>query len=315
VSVQPQISRRAPPKWAPRSPTDGNETRAPTRAGLHSDLAEDRRLTVAAKAGDIEARGELVASLQPMIGNFARRYRHSGISQVELTQEGAVGVLRALKRYDPTRGVPFWAYAGWWVRQAMQQLVAELTRPVVLSDRAARHLARIKRAQHEHSQRYGKEPTDSKLAAETGLDRTHVQVLLGAERPARALNAPASRDSTTNATLVDLLADPVAEDDFDRVPRPLAVEELPSLFRKLSERERVVLRARYGLNGHIVTLRDLGARLGITAERVRQIENRALAKLRDAATAEAGDIKQRKCHGRRERTAQPITHPNRKLRA
>jgi RNA polymerase primary sigma factor len=214
-------------------------------------------------------------------------YRRPAIGHIELTQEGVVGVLRALERYDPARGTPFWAYASWWVRQAMQQLVAELTRPVVLSDRAARQLARVKEAQREHLRRDGKEATCAELAGDTGLGRAQVQGLLTAERPSRALDEPVNRDAASGSTFGELLTDPSAEEAYETVPCPLEVNQLPGLMRSLSERERTILRARYGLNGSTKTLRELGADLGVSAERVRQIEERALSKLRELVLAAA----------------------------
>ena len=108
---------------------------------------EERRLVLAAKVGDADARGRLVEALMPLIASVARPYRQSArVERLELLQEGVVGLLRALERYDPDRGVPFWAYASWWVRQAMQQVVSELNRPVVLSDRALRQISRLRDA-------------------------------------------------------------------------------------------------------------------------------------------------------------------------
>ena len=114
----------------------------------------ERRLVEAAQAGDRRAREELVEAFLPLIASVARVYRgSSAITRVELMQEGVVGLLRALERYDPSLGVPFWGYAAWWVRHAMQQLIAELTRPMVLSDRALRQLSQLKRAHAEYLSR------------------------------------------------------------------------------------------------------------------------------------------------------------------
>src|SRR4051794_38385132 len=107
----------------------------------------ERELVAAARAGDPAARARLVEAFMPLVASTARVYRDSpSVDRVELLQEGVVGLLRALERFDPERGTPFWAYAAAWVRQAMQQLVAELTRPAVLSDRALRQLARLREA-------------------------------------------------------------------------------------------------------------------------------------------------------------------------
>jgi RNA polymerase sigma factor (sigma-70 family) len=243
----------------------------------------ERALVLAAKNGDDAERERLVATFMPLIGRVARMYRRSaGVDHVELMQEGVVGLLRALQHYDPSLGTPFWAYASWWVRQAMQGLVSELTWPSVLSDRALRQLARVKAAQRAHVQAQGREPTPAQLAEATGLRREQVQRLMGAERRARWRPAPAG-GAAGGSTLAELLADPHGEDPFDRVPREIAIEQLPRMLRSLNPRETTVVRGHFGLDGEEHTLRELGVTLGVSAERVRQIEQEALGKLRAAA--------------------------------
>ena len=254
----------------------GQRPRLPV--GLERDLV--RR----AQSGDALARAQVVEAFLPLVAGVARIYRNTtAVDRVELMQEGVVGLLRALERYDAARGTPFWAYAGWWVRQAMQQLVAELNRPVVLSDRALRQLSRIKEAHSLHLQRHGHEPSTAELAADTGIDDDHVASLLVAERTPRGLDEPVRGDEEVIGRFGDLLADPVAEDEYERVLARVEVEELRGLLSSLSDRERMVLRARYGIGGREQTLTELAGALGVSAERVRQIEQRALGKLRQAA--------------------------------
>lgn len=241
----------------------------------------ERRLVLAAKDGDPAARAQLVEAFMPLISSLARTYRSGQVQRVELLQEGVVGLLRALERFDPERGVPFWGYATWWVRQAMQQLVAELTRPVVLSDRALRHLARLKQAHREAVQHSGREPTRDELARRTGLSLDQVDDLLATERSPRSLEEPLSSSDDEIGAFGELLADPLAEDAYEQVLAAIEVEELHALLAGLSDRERDVLRARYGLDdgGGELSLRTVGDRLGLSGERVRQIERRALNKL------------------------------------
>lgn len=196
-----------------------------------------------------------------------------------------VGLLRALERYDPDRGVPFWGYATFWVRQAMQQLVAELTRPVVLSDRALRQLARVKDVHRSYLQANGREPTHQELAAGAELTSEQVASLIASDQPARALDEPLPGEDGNLGTFGELLVDPIAEDEYERALDEIQVAQLRSLLSGLSDRERMVLRARYGLDGEEQTLREIGGRLGLSAERVRQIERRALGKLRAAVTS------------------------------
>jgi RNA polymerase sigma factor (sigma-70 family) len=235
-----------------------------------------------------------VEAFMPIIASMARTYRSGQVQRLELMQEGVVGLLRALERFDPERGVPFWGYAAWWVRQAMQQLVAELTRPVVLSDRALRHLARLKQAHHESVQQTGREPAREELAARSGLTSDQVDDLLATERPPRSLDEPLGGPEDDVGTFGDLLADPLAADEYEHVLAAIEVEELHAMLAGLSDRERVVLRARYGLDGdgdgdgEELSLRTVGDRLGLSGERVRQIERRALSKLAaDPAAEEA----------------------------
>jgi RNA polymerase sigma factor (sigma-70 family) len=247
--------------------------------------ATERRLVQAARDGDRRAREELVEAFLPLIAGVARVYRGSrSITRVELIQEGVVGLLRALERYDPALGVPFWGYATWWVRQAMQQLIAELTRPAVLSDRALRNLARLKRAHGDYLQRHGQEPSGSQLAADTGLTRAQVVELLALERIPQSMDEPVRGVEGELGAFGELLADPLADDAYEELLDSSEIEQVRALLGSLNHRERAILRARYGLDGPEQSLREVGERIGLSGERVRQIENRALGKLRAATT-------------------------------
>ncbi|HET8980283.1 MAG TPA: sigma-70 family RNA polymerase sigma factor [Solirubrobacteraceae bacterium] len=245
----------------------------------------ERRLVAAARAGDRRAREELVEAFLPLIASVARVYRGSpAITRVELMQEGVVGLLRALERYDPSLGVPFWGYAAWWVRHAMQQLVAELTRPMVLSDRALRQLSQLKRAHGEYLTEHGREPSGSELADRTGLSHAQVAEMLALERVPQSMDEPVQGAEGDVGAFGELLADPLADDAYEDLLDHAEIEQIRALLGSLNDRERMVLRARYGLGGPEESLRDIGERIGLSGERVRQIEQRALGKLRAAAT-------------------------------
>jgi RNA polymerase primary sigma factor len=246
--------------------------------------AVERRLIAAAQAGDRRAREELVEAFLPLIAGVARVYRPSQtVSRLELMQEGVVGLLRALQRYDPALGVPFWGYATWWVRQAMQQLIAELTRPMVLSDRALRHLSQLKRAHGEHVAEHGHEPTSAQLATSTGLSHLQVGELLALERAPQSLEEPVDGAEGELGVFGELLADPLATDAYEQLIDHAEIEQVRALLSSLNERERMIIRAHYGLDGPEQSLRQIGERIGLSAERVRQIEERAMGKLRAAA--------------------------------
>jgi len=261
--------------------------RSGSRAGrLTAD--QERDLVLAAQNGDDPARGRLVEAFMPAIGGVARRYRRTpGVDHEELMQEGVVGLLRAASRYDPRMGNPFWAYATWWVRQSMQQLVSEMTRPIVLSDRALRRLAQIKEARRAHTQANESEPTSDELADATGLDRGQVDDLLMVESRPRGLEEDVGSEDGSPTTLGELVVDPGAEAEYGRVADRLEFGALRDLTADLEPRERTVVQGHYGLGRESETLRQIGDRLDLSVERVRQIEVKALEKIRRAATASA----------------------------
>jgi len=245
----------------------------------------ERVLVLAAKNGGQGERERLVDAFLPLIVTAARRYRRQrAIGRRELTQEGVVGLLRALQRYDASREVPFWAYASWWVRQAMQQVVSELSGPLVLSDRALRQLARIRLAERMFEQQHRRAGSTAELALAVGLPRSQVESLMSAGRRGRGLDEAVGGDCGEAVTLSDRLSDPAAEEAFERVPQGLAVEDLPRLLGGLSKREQEVLLARFGIGTNACTLRQVAGGLGVSAERVRQIELAALEKLHGEAT-------------------------------
>jgi RNA polymerase sigma factor (sigma-70 family) len=245
---------------------------------------QERDLVIATEAGDEVACRQLVEAFLPAIGAIARRYETgAGVERSELIQEGVVGLLRAVARYEPRLNTPFWAYAAWWVRQAMQQLVAEVTRPVVLSDRALRGLAQIKAARRDHLRDHGAQPTSGELAVATGFTAAQLDSLLAIELMPRGLEESLSADDGTTATFGQLLPDPRAEEEYERVLDRIEVQQVRDLTVRLDERERTVLSGHYGLGRPPQTLGEIGDGLGITGERVRQIEAAALKKLRDAA--------------------------------
>lgn len=227
---------------------------------------------------------EIVHVFWGRIGGVACAFqRYATVNRGELMQAGVAGLLTAVARYDPTRGTPFWAYASWWVRLSMQQLVAELARPVVLSDRAARQLARLKEARRTHVQEHGREPSTEELRSITGFTSKQIASIVAVELAPRALEEPRDAGDDSAGTLGELIADPAAGDEYEHVLTQIEIEQLPGLQDTLCDRERAIVSARYGLGRRPQTLREIGWRLGLSAERVRQIEEQALEKLRTAA--------------------------------
>jgi RNA polymerase primary sigma factor len=242
---------------------------------------QETGLALAAEAGDPDAARKLVEAFLPSISGLARQFpTGAGVERQELVQEGVAGLLSAAQRYDPRLGTPFWAYASFWVRKAMQELVAQLTRPVVLSDRAVRGLAQIKSARREHLESNGVEPTIEELSRATGFTSGQLESLQAIDRTPRGMEERLSEGAT--ATVGDTIADPAAELAFDRVLDEIEIREARQFAERLDERERAVIRGHYGLGEPAQTLNQIGGTLGLTAERARQIELGALDKLRAA---------------------------------
>jgi RNA polymerase primary sigma factor len=248
--------------------------------------ARERQLVAAAAAGDAAAAAELIDAFLPSIAVVARHYRGAGKAErAELLQAGIVGLLCAARRFDPSRGSPFWAYATWWVRLAMQQLVSEVGRPAVLSDRAERRLVLLREARRAHVEAHGVEPSSGELAALVELSLEQVESLLAVEHAWQPLPVGAGDEFETGEVA---LVDPVAEEEYERVVARLEIAQIRNLTETLTGREREIVFQHYGLAGPPRTLREIGAALNISAERVRQIEEQALAKLRAAALEPPG---------------------------
>jgi RNA polymerase primary sigma factor len=244
---------------------------------------QEHDLVIGAEAGDAEASRKLVEAFLPAIVGVAAHFPSAiGIERQELVQEGVAGLLFAARRYDCRRETPFWAYASFWVRKAMQELVAELTAPVSLSDRAVRALAQLRIARREHVQAHGTEPTDRELSRATGLTRAQIDSLEATERRPRALEERLAGDAGTAATIGDTIVDAGAEREYEQVLDRIEIREVRSFAEQLDERERRILLAHYGLGEPARTLSQIGATLGLTAERARQIEAGALRKLRES---------------------------------
>ena len=236
-----------------------------------------------AQTGDEAAREELIRRLLPLVHATARRYRTEGLEQADLLQEGIVGLLRALQRFDPERGVPFAAFATWWIRQSLQAARSDFMRPLRLPPKALRQLSQLK---SEHQRIYEGERRSARvdeLAERTNIELEQAEALLVADARERSLDEPIGSMDAQLGTLGDLLEDPLSAAAYEDVVDAVAGEQLRALLSRLTEREREVVRARFGFDAPAEKLSEVGERLGVSAERVRQIEERALAKLRSAA--------------------------------
>ena len=240
-----------------------------------------------AAAGDAPARTQLVEQCLPMIFRVARRYAGGDLEISDLVQEGVIGVIRAADRFDASRGVPFAAYASWWLRQSMQQAIAEQSRAVRLPTHVLWDIHRLREARGDVLSSTGHAATTLQLERQLEWTPEHLVDVMRAERPALSMDAAYAGDEGEIDSLGDLIADPLSEQAYEDVITGSASTAIRSLLSTLTDRERQVLSWRFGLDGEELSLRQIARRLGVSAERVRQIEQRAVIKLRVGAIPSA----------------------------
>jgi RNA polymerase primary sigma factor len=280
--------RAADRALADRISHPGPHAGAISAAGLHGERAEPSpALLRAARDGDRDALRLVVEALTPRVAALSRRYAQvPHVERLELIQEGIVGLLEALHRYDPDRGTPFWPYARPTVERHMRRLAGELGDAASLGDNALRRLSRLKSAEDDLMQQRHRLPSRREIAERAGVDLDDAEQLLLATKPPRSFQDPLTADDGgVIGSFGDLIDDPRAQDEYDRVLDSLEAHELLPLLSVLSERERTILSLHYGLDGEELSRRQIAERLGISERRVKDIERRALSKLRRAAAA------------------------------
>ena len=240
------------------------------------------------RAGD-EATTQFVQSNLRLVVSLARRYRSSGLPMLDLIQEGNLGLLRAVEKFDARRGFKFSTYASWWIRQAMTRSIANSGRTIRLPVHTGDQVMRMRRASSEFERIHGRQPSSAELAEEVDLPLRQVEDLLP------HLSSPRSFSETLGADgdmeLGDTVEDASVPAPDEQVLASLLPEAVEVMLSALGEREREVLFLRYGLDrGSPRTLEELAQRFNVTRERVRQIESKALAKLRRSSTEGQRDL-------------------------
>jgi RNA polymerase sigma factor (sigma-70 family) len=221
-----------------------------------------------------------------LVAKCAHRYRGLGLSFMDLVQEGNLGLIRAIEKFEPERGFMFSTYAVWWIQQAMIRAIQNQRRTVRVPSHVCEQQIRLRRIEGELARRLGRDPTGEELAPTLGLTPDAVDELVATLAPIRSLNAPAP--GLEDVELEDLLRDDSVMDPTVALERGEQASELAGLLESLSPRERQVIDWRFGLSSgdEPSTLGEIGARLGLSRERVRQIEAAALSRLRASATGD-----------------------------
>ncbi len=250
-------------------------------AVLYHQRDDDGLLRQRVEAGR-QARQRFIQANLRLVVSVAKRYQASGLPLIDLVQEGNLGLMRAVEKFDHRKGFKFSTYATWWIRQAVTRAIADKGRTIRVPVHMVETVSMVQRSASHLSRALGREPTVAEIAADTGLAVDKVSEARRVAPDPVSLFAEVGDD---DAELVDFLADPTAPAPADLAVTAIELRELRRVMTKLSAREQRVLELRFGLDGEQPrTLDEVGREFNVTRERVRQIEAKALSKLRHPST-------------------------------
>lgn len=240
---------------------------------------EEVELAAKIKAGDKEARSKLIRSNLRLVVKIAHDFKGLGLPLLDLISEGNIGLMRAVEKFDPTKGAKLSSYAAWWIKQSMRRALANQARTIRIPVQSASKISKIQGARTKLTEKLGREPTDKEIAKEINLTERTVTGLRLGKTTTISLHDPIQHGE--DGEFRDIIPDEKTVSPDEIVQDEETLQHMLGLIDHLDERERTILELRFGLNGERPrTLEEVSQTIGRTRERVRQIQNQALEKLR-----------------------------------